>query len=130
MLAIDGECCGELLDRFHEQLLLDFRPLADHFQNHKQQFIGGQEVMRGQTHDGRVVLLLPEALVSSPHLRRMSRKGIRARSHSSCTCGVALLRTEKEDLTMKSIVPLLLALTLFYSVPAIAGERLAVRSVS
>ncbi len=27
---------------------------------------------------------------------------------------------------MKSVVPLLLALTLFYSVPAIAGERLVV----
>lgn len=62
MLAIHGECCGELLNRFHEYLLLDFAPLAGHFTNHKQSFIGSQEVMRGRTHDGRVVILLPEPL--------------------------------------------------------------------
>ena len=62
MLAIHGECCGEWLNRFHAYLLLEFAPLADHFRDDKQLFIGAQEVMRGRTQEGNVALFLPEAL--------------------------------------------------------------------
>lgn len=62
MLAIHGECCGEWLDRFHAFLLLEFAPLADHFHDNKQLFIGAQEVVRGRTHEGSIALFLPEAL--------------------------------------------------------------------